>query len=127
MQEGRQRLAQQIQDLQSQLQRWTVQETDAAQAQRTAEHELATASEKEQALVADLNGLQTQLPGREASYQSAVQALNVARDSLATMEQRLASLGERTKALLAKQAELQNRTSRLNAELDGMRLSLIHI
>ena len=121
VQEGRQRLAQQIQDLQSQLQRWTVQETDAAQAQRTAEHELAAASEKEQALVADLNGLQTQLPGREASYQSAVQALNVARDSLATMEQRLASLGERTKALLAKQAELQNRTSRLNAELDGMR------
>ena len=121
VQEGRQRLAQQILDLQAQLQRWTVQETDAAQAQRTAEHELAAASEKEQALVSDLSALQTQLPGREESYQSAVQALNVARDSLAAMEQRLASLGERTKALSSQQEELQGRTTRLHDELDGMR------
>ena len=121
VQEGRQRLAQQIQDLQAQLQRWTVQETDAAQAQRTTEHELAAAVEKEQALVSDLSALQTQLPGREESYQSAVQALNVARDSLAAMEQRLASLGERTKALSAQQEELQGRTSRLHDELSGMR------
>ncbi|QWD49918.1 chromosome segregation protein SMC [Polynucleobacter paneuropaeus] len=121
VQEGRQRLAQQIQDLQAQLQRWTVQETDAAQAQRTTEHELAAAVEKEQALVSDLSALQTQLPGREESYQSAVQALNVARDSLAAMEQRLASLGERTKAMSAQQEELQGRTSRLHDELSGMR------
>ncbi|MBT8529554.1 chromosome segregation protein SMC [Polynucleobacter paneuropaeus] len=121
VQEGRQRLAQQIQDLQAQLQRWTVQETDAAQAQRTTEHELAAAVEKEQALVSDLSALQTQLPGREESYQSAVQALNVARDSLAAMEQRLASLGERTKALSAQQEELQGRTSRLHDELSRMR------
>ncbi|MBT8527939.1 chromosome segregation protein SMC [Polynucleobacter paneuropaeus] len=121
VQEGRQRLAQQIQDLQAQLQRWTVQETDAAQAQRTAEHELAAAVEKEQALVSDLSALQTQLPGREESYQFAVQALNVARDSLAAMEQRLASLGERTKAMSAQQEELQGRTSRLHDELSGMR------
>ncbi|MBT8595505.1 chromosome segregation protein SMC [Polynucleobacter paneuropaeus] len=121
VQEGRQRLAQQIQDLQAQLQRWTVQETDAAQAQRTTEHELAAAVEKEQALVSDLSALQTQLPGREESYQSAVQALNVARDSLAAMEQRLASLGERAKALSAQQEELQGRTSRLHDELSGMR------
>jgi chromosome segregation protein len=121
VQEGRQRLAQQIQDLQAQLQRWTVQETDAAQAQRTAEHELAAASEKEQALVSDLSALQTQLPGREESYQSAAQALNVARDSLAAMEQRLASLSERTKALSSQQEELQGRSTRLHDELSGMR------
>jgi chromosome segregation protein len=53
VQEARQRLQQQSQDLLAQLQRWTVQETDAAQAQRTAEHELSLAAEKEQTLIAD--------------------------------------------------------------------------
>jgi chromosome segregation protein len=121
VQEARQRLQQQTQDLHAQLQRWTIQETDAAQAQRTAEHELSLASEKEQSLLVDLNSLQDQMPGREESYQVSAKALNDARDSLATIEQRLASLGERTRAIAAQLEELKGREARLNGELAGMR------
>ena len=76
VQEARQRLQQQTQDLQAQLQRWTVQETDAAQAQRTTEHELTLASEKEQSLLAELNGLEEQMPSRDEVYQTASHDLN---------------------------------------------------
>ena len=121
VQEARQRLQQQTQDLHAQLQRWTVQETDAAQAQRTAEHELSIASEKEQSLLVDLNGIKDQMPGHEEAYQVSVRTLNDARESLATIEQRLASLGERTRAIVAQLEELKGREARLNGELAGMR------
>jgi len=121
VQEARQRLQQQTQDLQAQLQRWTVQETDAAQAQRTAEHELSLAEEKEQSLLADLSVLQEQMPAHEESYQVGARALDDARNSLATIEQRLASLGERTRAIVAQLDEIKGRESRLDGELAGMR------
>ena len=121
VQEARQRLQQQSQDLQAQLQRWTVQETDAAQAQRTAEQEFALATEKEQTLIADLFGLQEQMPAREDAYQVHARELNDARESLATIDQRLASLGERVKAIAAQLEELKGRDTRLEAELAGMR------
>ena len=121
VQEARQRLQQQAQDLHAQLQRWTVQETDAAQAQRTAEHELSVASEKEQSLLVDLNGINDQMPGHEEAYQVSARTLNEARESLATIEQRLASLGERTRAIVAQLEELKGREARLNGELAGMR------
>lgn len=121
VQEARQRLQQQSQDLQAQLQRWTVQETDAAQAQRTAEHELSLAAEKEQTLLADLGGLQDQMPGREEAYQIAARALDDARENLASIDQRLASLGERLKAVSAQLEELKARDTRLEAELSSMR------
>ena len=121
VQEARQRLQQQTQDLHAQLQRWTVQETDAAQAQRTAEHELSVASEKEQSLLVDLNGINDQMPGHEEAYQVSARTLNAARESLATIEQRLASLGERTRAIVAQLEELKGREARLNGELAGMR------
>ena len=121
VQEARQRLQQQSQDLQAQLQRWTVQETDAAQAQRTAEHELSLAAEKEETLVADLSGLQEQMPAREEAYQVHVRELNDARENLATIDQRLASLGERVKAITSQLEELKGRDTRLEAELAGMR------
>ena len=121
VQEARQRLQQQTQDLHAQLQRWTVQETDAAQAQRTAEHELSIASEKEQSLLVDLNGIKDQMPGHEEVYQVSARTLNEARESLASIEQRLASLGERTRAIVAQLEELKGREARLNGELAGMR------
>ena len=121
VQEARQRLQQQSQDLLAQLQRWTVQETDAAQAQRTAEQELSLAAEKEQTLLADLSGLQEQMPSRDESYQVCARELNGARESLATIDQSLASLGERVKATLAQLEELKGRDMRLEAELAGMR------
>ncbi len=121
VQEARLRLQQQSQDLQAQLQRWTVQETDAAQAQRTAEHELSLAAEKEQTLLADLGGLQDQMPGREEAYQIAARALDDARENLASIDQRLASLGERLKAVSAQLEELKARDTRLEAELSSMR------
>jgi chromosome segregation protein len=121
VQEARQRLQQQSQDLQAQLQRWTIQETDAAQAQRTAKHELNLATEKEQTLVADLSGLQEQMPAREAAYQAHAQELNDARENLAIIDQRLASLGERVKAITSQVEELKGRDTRLEAELAGMR------
>jgi chromosome segregation protein len=121
VQEARQRLQQQSQDLQAQLQRWTVQETDAAQAQRTAEQDFSLATEKEQALIADLSGLQEQMPAREDAYQVHARELNDARESLATIDQRLASLGERVKAITAQLEELKGRDTRLEAELAGMR------
>ena len=121
VQEARQRLQQQSQDLQAQLQRWTVQETDAAQAQRTAEQEFSLAAEKEQTLVADLSGLQEQMPAREDAYQVHARELNDARESLAMIDQRLASLGERVKAIAAQLGELKGRDTRLEAELAGMR------
>lgn len=121
VQEARQRLQQQSQDLQAQLQRWTVQETDAAQAQRTAEHELSLAAEKEQTLLADLGGLQDQMPSHEEAYQIAARALDDARENLASIDQRLASLGERLKAMSAQLEELKGRDTRLESELAGMR------
>ena len=121
VQEARQRLQQQSQDLQAQLQRWTVQETDAAQAQRTAEQEFSLAAEKEETLIADLSGLQEQMPAREDAYQVYARQLNDARESLATIDQRLASLGERVKAITAQLEELKGRDTRLQAELAGMR------
>ncbi len=121
VQEARQRLQQQSQDLLAQLQRWTVQETDAAQAQRTAEQELSLAAEKEQTLITDLSGLQEQMPGREEAYQVHARELNDARENLATIDQRLASLGERVKAILSQVEELKGRDTRLEAELAGMR------
>ena len=121
VQEARQRLQQQSLDLQAQLQRWTVQETDAAQAQRTAEQELSLAAEKEQTLIADLSGLQEQMPSREEAYQVHARELNDARENLATIDQRLASLGERVKAISTQVEELKGRDSRLEAELAGMR------
>jgi len=121
VQEARQRLQQQSQDLQAQLQRWTVQETDAAQAQRSAEHELSLAAEKEQTLMADLSGLQEQMPAREEAYQVHMRELNDARENLATIDQRLASLGERVKAITSQVEELKGRDTRLEAELAGMR------
>jgi chromosome segregation protein len=121
VQEARQRLQQQSQDLLAQLQRWTVQETDAAQAQRTAEQELGMAAEKEQTLLADLGGLQEQMPSREETYQVSSRALDDARESLASIDQRLASLGERVKAIAAQLEELKGRDTRLEAELAGMR------
>ena len=121
VQEARQRLQQQSQDLQAQLQRWTVQETDAAQAQRTAEQELSLAAEKEQTLVADLSGLQEQMPAREEAYQIHARELNDARENLASIDQRLASLGERVKAITTQVEELKGRDTRLEAELAGMR------
>ncbi|QWE13960.1 chromosome segregation protein SMC [Polynucleobacter sp. AP-Sving-400A-A2] len=121
VQEARQRLQQQSQDLLAQLQRWTVQETDAAQAQRTAEHELSLAAEKEQTLITDLSGLQEQMPACEEAYQVHVRELNDARENLATIDQRLASLGERVKAITSQVEELKGRDTRLEAELAGMR------
>jgi chromosome segregation protein len=121
VQEARQRLQQQSQDLLAQLQRWTVQETDAAQAQRTAEQELSLAAEKEQALLADLASLQEQMPGREEAYQVHARELNDARESLAAIDQRLASLGERVKAIVTQVEELKGRDTRLEAELASMR------
>jgi len=121
VQEARQRLQQQTQDLQAQLQRWTIQEQEAAHAQRTAEQELSIASEKETSLLADLAGLQEQMPGCEQVYQAAVRTLNDARDSLASIDQRLASLGERARSMIAQLDELKGRETRLNVELDGMR------
>ena len=121
VQEARQRLQQQSQDLLAQLQRWTVQETDAAQAQRTAEHELSLAAEKEQTLIADLSGLQEQMPAREEAYQIHARELNDARENLATIDRRLASLGERVKAITSQVEELKGRDTRLEAELAGMR------
>jgi chromosome segregation protein len=121
VQEARQRLQQQSQDLLAQLQRWTVQETDAAQAQRTAEQELSLAAEKEQALLVDLASLQEQMPGREEAYQVHARELNDARESLAAIDQRLASLGERVKAIATQVEELKGRDIRLEAELAGMR------
>lgn len=121
VQEARQRLQQQSQDLLAQLQRWTVQETDAAQAQRTAEHELSLAAEKEQTLITDLSGLQEQMPAYEEAYQVHVRELNDARENLATIDQRLASLGERVKAITSQVEELKGRDTRLEAELAGMR------
>jgi chromosome segregation protein len=121
VQEARQRLQQQAQDLHVQLQRWTVQETDAAQAQRTAEQELSLASEKEQSLLVNLNGINDQMPGHEEVYQVSARTLNEARESLATIEQRLASLSERTRAIVAQLEELKGREARLNGELAGMR------
>ncbi len=121
VQEARQRLQQQSQDLLAQLQRWTVQETDAAQAQRTAEQELSLAAEKEQTLLADLASLQEQMPGREEAYQVHARELNDARESLAAIDQRLASLGERVKAIATQVEELKGRDIRLEAELAGMR------
>ncbi|OYY20568.1 MULTISPECIES: chromosome segregation protein SMC [unclassified Polynucleobacter] len=121
VQEARQRLQQQSQDLLAQLQRWTVQETDAAQAQRTAEQELSLAAEKEQTLIADLSGLQEQMPAREEAYQVHARELNDARENLATIDQRLASLGERVKAITTQVEELKGRDTRLEAELTGMR------
>ena len=121
VQEARQRLQQQSQDLLAQLQRWTVQETDAAQAQRTAEQELSLAAEKEQTLLADLSGLQEQMPDREEAYQVHTSELNDARENLAIIDQRLASLGERVKAISAQIEELKGRDTRLEAELAGMR------
>ena len=98
-----------------------MQETDAAQAQRTAEHELSLAAEKEQTLLADLAGLMDQMPMRDDAYQNSINGLNAARDSLATIEQRLASLGERMRAMTAQSEELKGREARLIGELDGMR------
>ncbi len=121
VQEARQRLQQQSQDLQAQLQRWTVQETDAAQAQRTAEHELSLAAEKEQSLLADLVGLHDQMPSHEEAYQLTARALDDARENLASIDQRLASLGERLKAISAQLEELKGRDTRLESELAGMR------
>ena len=121
VQEARQRLQQQSQDLLAQLQRWTVQETDAAQAQRTAEQELSLAVEKEQTLLADLSGLQEQMPAREEAYQVHARELNDARENLAAIDQRLASLGERVKAIGTQLEELRGRDTRLEAELSGMR------
>jgi chromosome segregation protein len=121
VQEARQRLQQQTLDLQAQLQRWTIQETDAAQAQRTTEHELSLATEKEQTLLADLSGLQEKMPSREEAYQTSASELDKARDSLASVEQRLASLGERISAMSAQSDELKGRETRLTSELDGMR------
>ena len=121
VQEARQRLQQQTQDLQAQLQRWTVQEQDAAQAQRSAEHELSLAVEKEESLLADLAGLQEQMPGSEEMYQVNMRELNEARNHLASIDQRLASLGERTRSLSAQLDELKGRETRLNGELGGMR------
>ena len=122
VQEARQRLQQQSQDLHAQLQRWTVQETDAAQAQRTAEQEFGLAAEKEQKLIADLSGLQEQMPACEDAYQVHARELNDARESLATIDQRLASLGERVKAIAAQLEELKGRDTRLESELAGMRI-----
>jgi len=121
VQEARQRLQQQSQDLLAQLQRWTVQETDAAQAQRTAEQELSLAVEKEQTLLVDLSGLQEQMPAREEAYQVHARELNDARENLAAIDQRLASLGERVKAIGTQLEELRGRDTRLEAELSGMR------
>ena len=121
VQEARQRLQQQTQDLQLQLQRWTVQETDAAQAQRSAEHELSQAAEHELTLQNQLAELQEQLPGREAAYQDAVGRLNAAREGIANIDQRLASLNERMKAVSTQIDESKARQARLDAELAGMR------
>ena len=121
VQEARQRLQQQTQDLQLQLQRWTVQETDAAQAQRSAEHELSQAAEHELTLQNQLAELQEQLPGREEAYQDAVGRLNAAREGIANIDQRLASLNERMKAVSTQIDESKARQARLDAELAGMR------
>jgi chromosome segregation protein len=121
VQEARQRLQQQTQDLHAQLQRWTVQETDAAQAQRSAEHELSVATEKEQFLQADLSGLQAQMPDSEEAYQMRVRELNQAREGLAIIEQSLASLGERARSILIQIEDAKGRELRLTGELNGMR------
>lgn len=121
VQEARQRLQQQTQELQAQLQRWTVQETDAAQAQRSAEQELALAAQTEQSLLINLAGLQEQMPSREEAYQLNARDLNDAREQLATIDQRLASLGERVKAITTQLEELKGRDARLESELSGMR------
>ena len=121
VQESRQRLHQQVLDLQAQLQRWTVQETDAAKAQRVAEIDFGVASEKEQDLLAGLANSQNQLPGCEESYQVASKFLGDARDSLASIDQRLASLSERLKSVSTQIEESKVRESRLHGELESMR------
>ncbi len=121
VQEARQRLNQQSLDLQAQLQRWTVQETDAAQAQRIAEHDFGGASDKQQALLAGLAVSQERLPGCEEVFQGASKSLGDARDVLASIDQRLASLSERLKAVSSQIEESKSREGRLHSELEGMR------
>ena len=121
VQEARQRLNQQSLDLQAQLQRWTVQETDAAQAQRIAEHDFGSASDKQQALLVGLAVSQDRLPGCEEVFQVASKSLGDARDVLASIDQRLASLGERLKAVSSQMEESKGREGRLHSELEGMR------
>ena len=61
------------------------------------------------------------MPSREEAYQNASRELNSARDSVASIEQRLASLGERLRSMSAQSDELKGRETRLVGEFDGLR------
>jgi chromosome segregation protein len=61
------------------------------------------------------------MPAREEAYQIHARELNDARENLASIDQRLASLGERVKAITSQVEELKGRDTRLEAELAGMR------
>ncbi len=121
VQESRLRLQQQTQDLQAQLLRWTTQETDAAQAQRSAEHELSAAAEHEQVMLGDLADLQINAPIKETAFQEATKSVDDLRIALANVDQRLASLGERIKAVVEQIEDAQGREARLTTELQGLR------
>ena len=54
-------------------------------------------------------------------FQVASKSLGDARDVLASIDQRLASLGERLKAVSSQMEESKGREGRLHSELEGMR------
>ncbi len=117
VQESRARLQQQISDLQAQLMRWSSQELAAADALRQTNIDLELARENEERFAEALQAVQEKMPAQEVAYLEAQKALDIARQTVSSTDQRLASLAERVLAAGRQLDQLHQRQERLNADM----------
>jgi chromosome segregation protein len=117
VQESRARLQQQISDLQAQLMRWSSQELAAADALRQTNIDLELARENEERFAEALQAVQEKMPAQEVAYLEAQKALDFARQTVSSTDQRLASLAERVLAAGRQLDQLHQRQERLNADM----------
>ncbi len=120
VQESRARLQQQISDLQAQLMRWSSQELAAADALRQTNIDLELARENEERFAEALQAVQEKMPAQEVAYLEAQKALDIARQTVSSTDQRLASLAERVLAAGRQLDQLHQRQERLNADMSAL-------
>lgn len=117
VQESRARLQQQLADLNAQLTRWNLQSSTAAENIRTSQIELDQARTIEDQYAQAHQTIQEKLPPAQAQYAEAQRSLDLARDVISSADKHLASLGERVLSIGKQIDQLEQRKQKLQLEL----------
>ena len=120
--EGRERATARLGELRGQNEQWAARQADAAaELQRIAE-ELGAADGLAQQQAAEAETQAQQLPGLEDALRQAQQHSQQQRGAVAQVQQQIQVLAAESRSLDEQQRQLQQRSSRLDAEREGLAL-----